>query len=358
MRGRRITTIGALIVCAAGSTLVGAGQQPAAPAAPQGVSQTPGGLPLTPTIRDKGSSVTPAFEGWYYDKDGSIRLMLGYFNRNMKQSFDIPPGPNNRIEPGNPDQGQPTHFDPGRGWGVFTIGVPKDFPGNMTWTIVANGFTNTIVLHTHADYVLEPYEDAASKNTPPKVKFDPNGKTFTGPPNGIAASYTATVGVPAPITVWVTDEGPKLNIPDRTGRGRGRGAAGRGAAAAGGDAAAGDAAAAGRGAAARGAAPAAGDAAAGGGRAAAAAPEFTPPPPIAVIWSKFRGPGEVKFDKEKPAIDKTDGKSVVNATFSAPGEYILRLESNDSTGQGGGGFQCCWSNAHVAVSVKAAAGKH
>ncbi len=346
MRGRRIATIGALIVCAAGSTLVGAGQQPPAPAAPQGVSQTPGGLPLTPTIRDKGSSVTPAFEGWYYDKDGSIRLMLGYFNRNMKQSFDIPPGPNNRIEPGNPDQGQPTHFDPGRGWGVFTIGVPKDFPGNMTWTIVANGFTNTIVLHTHADYVLEPYEDAASKNTPPKVKFDPNGKTFTGPPNGIAANLTATVGTPLSIPVWVTDEGPKLNVPERTGRGRGRGAAaGRGGATAGSDpAAAGGDAPAGRGAAGRGGAP-------------GATPEFTPPPPLAVIWTKFRGPGDVKFDKEKPAVDKADGKAVVNATFSAPGDYILRLESNDSTGQGGGGFQCCWSNAHVAVSVKAA-GKH
>ncbi len=201
-------------MCAAGATLIGAGQQSGAPGTQQGVGQAPGGLPLTPTIREKGSSVTPAFEGWYYEKDGSVRVMVGYFNRNTKQALDIPVGPNNRVEPGNPDQGQPTHFDPGRGWGVFTIAIPKDFGSKkLTWTIVANGYTNTITLHTNPDYVVEPYEDAASKNTPPKFKFDPNGKTFTGPPNGIAATYSGTVGVAVPITVWVTDEGPKLNVP-------------------------------------------------------------------------------------------------------------------------------------------------
>jgi hypothetical protein len=46
----------------------------------------------------------------------------------------------------------------------------------------------------------------------------------------------------------------------------------------------------------------------------------------------------------------------VNATFGAPGEYILRLEANDSTGVGGGGFQCCWTNVQVGVTVKPAAG--
>jgi hypothetical protein len=46
------------------------------------------------------------------------------------------------------------------------------------------------------------------------------------------------------------------------------------------------------------------------------------------------------------------GKATTTATFSAPGEYLLRVQGNDSTGEGGGGFQCCWTNAHVAVSVK------
>jgi hypothetical protein len=67
----------------------------------------------------------------------------------------------------------------------------------------------------------------------------------------------------------------------------------------------------------------------------------------------FRGPGAVKFENQKPkvAVDE-GGKATTTATFSAPGEYILRVQGNDSTGEGGGGFQCCWTNAHVAVSVK------
>ena len=97
---------------------LGAGQ------AAQGVGQVPSPLPLSNVSRERGSSVTPAYEGWYHDRDGSVRFLVGYYNRNTKQEFDIPAGPDNRIEPGEPDQGQPTHFDTGRQWGVFTLKVP------------------------------------------------------------------------------------------------------------------------------------------------------------------------------------------------------------------------------------------
>ena len=320
MRARSLATFGFLAACAAGSALVRAGQQPP----PQGVGQMPSALPLTAPVRERGSSVTPAYEGWYYEKDGSIRLLVGYFNRNTKQEFDIPVGPNNRVEPGGPDMGQPTHFGPGRGWGVFSIPVPKDFgEKKLTWTIVANGFTNTITLHTKPDYIVEPYGDAANKNTPPTLKFSESGAPFAGAPKGIAEKYTAAVNVPLAISVWASDEGPKINIPEARGRGRGRGAetggepGGRGT-----------------------------------GRGNAAAPEFTPPPPLVVTWSKYRGPGDVKFDNVKPAIDKASGKATVNVTFASAGDYVLRVEGNDSTGVGGGGFQCCWTNAHVAVTVR------
>jgi hypothetical protein len=96
------------------------------------------GLPIEP-VKESGQSVTGAFEGWYQNADGSYTLLVGYFNRNAKQTLDIPVGPNNRIEPGGPDLGQPTYFQPRRQWGVFTIVVPKDFGKNrLTWTIVAN----------------------------------------------------------------------------------------------------------------------------------------------------------------------------------------------------------------------------
>ena len=344
MSGSRIATWGVAAACiVAGATLVGSGQ---------GVGQTPSPLPLSQSIRERGSSLTGAYEGWFYGKDGGTYALVGYFNRNTKQEFDLPVGPGNRIEPGGPDQGQPTHFLSGRQWGAFVVKLPRDL-GNkrLSWTLVANGFTNTITLHTQPDYIVEPYEDAASKNTPPKIKFEEAGPVFAGPPVAIATKMTGTVGAPLALTAWVTDEGPKINVPETPagGRGRGRGRGGEPAAAAGAEPAAGRGAdaAAGRGS----------DAAAQGrgrGAGAAGAALFTPPR-LAVTWTKFRGPGDVKFDNVKPAIDtEHGGKVTTNATFSAAGEYVLRLESNDSTGTGGGGFQCCWSTAHVAVSVKAA----
>ena len=123
-----------------------------------------------------------------------MSLLVGYFNRNTKQELDIPIGPNNRIEPGGPDQGQPTHFLTSRQWGVFSIKVPEiSATKKLTWTLVANGQTNIITLHTQRDWVLEPFEDVASKNTPPVIRFQPAGPAFSGPPSGIAATLTTTL---------------------------------------------------------------------------------------------------------------------------------------------------------------------
>ena len=135
-------------------------------------------------------------------------MLVGYFNRNTKQEFDIPAGPNNRIEPGPGRSGTADALHAGRQWGVFTIKLPKDFgTKKLTWTIVANGFTNTITLHTKPDYIVEPFEDAANKNTPPKLKFEPTVRSSPDRRAAIAEKYTGTVGVPLPLTVWITDEG-------------------------------------------------------------------------------------------------------------------------------------------------------
>jgi hypothetical protein len=61
----------------------------------------------------------------------------------------------------------------------------------------------------------------------------------------------------------------------------------------------------------------------------------------------------VVFDNAKPSVSAPDGKATTTAAFSAPGEYILRLQANDQSGDGGGGFQCCWTNVHVGVMVTA-----
>jgi hypothetical protein len=46
------------------------------------------------------------------------------------------------------------------------------------------------------------------------------------------------------------------------------------------------------------------------------------------------------------------GKATTTATFSEPGEYWVRGQVNDASGDGGGGDQCCWTNVHVKVVVK------
>src|SRR5262245_53736442 len=70
--------------------------------------QKPSTMPLDPP-RERGTSISPAYEGWLPNADGSFSLLIGYYNRNSKETLDIPVGPNNRISPGEADQGQPTH---------------------------------------------------------------------------------------------------------------------------------------------------------------------------------------------------------------------------------------------------------
>jgi hypothetical protein len=247
--------------------------------------------------------VTGAFEGWYQSPDGTFKLLVGYFNRNTKQTVDIPVGPNNRIDPGGPDQGQPTYFLARRQWGVFTITVPKDFgKKRLTWTLVANGQTTSIPMHLDPLWVVEPFKDAALGNTPPALRFEPGGPAHQGPPSGISRSFTTPTSNPLPLTVWVTDD--RIRPPEALARQGGAG--GRGG---------------------------------------------PPPPPITVSWSKFRGAGAVTFEKDKPDMNEADGKASTTATFSEPGEYILRAQANDTTGEGGRGFQCCWTNVHVKVTV-------
>ena len=73
---------------------------------------------------NKGQSVSPAFEGWTRNEDGSFSLLFGYMNRNWVEELDVPVGPENYISPGAPDQGQPTHFLPRRNRFVFRVPVP------------------------------------------------------------------------------------------------------------------------------------------------------------------------------------------------------------------------------------------
>lgn len=263
---------------------------------------------LSEPRRDSGTSVTGAFEGWFANPDGSRTFLVGYLNRNAAQALDIPIGPDNRIEPGGPDLGQPTHFLPGRRHGMFTLDVPKGFTPEqrLTWTIVANGQTTSIPLRLNPDYLVSPFIDVAVKNTPPVLRFEENGDPVQGPIALLSTSIARRVSMssPFPLTVGATDDAKfasgTMVLPRN------------------------------------------------------------PPPPVRLIWSKYRGPGVVTFEQAATSMDTLAGgginvpfrgKETASVRFSEPGEYALHVTAIDYSGEGGGGEVCCWTTAIVKVSV-------
>jgi hypothetical protein len=291
-------------------------------------------LPLEP-LGASGEAIFPAFEGWGPHKDGTIVLLLGYYNRNRSTSYDIPVGPNNRIEPGGPDYGQPTHFEPSRQHGVFAIRLPKDFGSQrLTWTLTVNGQTSTVSFWTNPPYWIDFFTHAASGNQPPIIKFAPDGAPLTGPPLGFAQTLTASVGEPVPLRLWASDAPVvRRGAEDELAAIRSRGN--------------------------RPPPPVAivGGQVIGGARPAGAPRTDARRPDIVVNWKKQPAPGGVTFAPDRiPLVTNGDptvfAEALATVTFAAPGEYVLRAQVNDESGDGGGGDQCCWTTAHVKVTVK------
>ena len=75
---------------------------------------TSAGFPLSAIAQSprSGQNIAPVYEGFETNPDGSFHLLFGYYNRNWEEQIDVPVGPENYLEPGGPDLGQPTHFFP------------------------------------------------------------------------------------------------------------------------------------------------------------------------------------------------------------------------------------------------------
>jgi hypothetical protein len=253
-----------------------------------------------------GSSVTGAFGGWFDSADGTHNFLVGYLNRNRSREVDVPIGPNNHIDPGGPDLGQPTHFLPGRQTGMFLVSVPKTFASTsrLTWTIVVNGESNTIPFTLKPEYNVSPFKDEAVGNTPPVLHlFTQTATPIQGPLATLSKALvrTATVTTPLALPVWAEDDAKYTSGTN--------------------------------------------------------APLARPRPPVTMEWSKYRGTGEVTFDKAKPAFttiaggqvgEPYRGSATATAKFSAPGDYVLHALVNDYSGAG---EFCCWTTAQVKVTV-------
>lgn len=160
-----------------------------------------------------GQTVSPAFEGWEKNDDGSFNMMFGYMNRNWEEEVNVPVGPENGFSPGAPDQGQPTRFLPRRNRFVFKVRVPADWgKKELVWTLTTKGKTEraygTLREDSLVDNLVQASEQGAigagisspeiRANQPPTLSMDGGDRRAqVGQPLTLIA-IAQDDGVPAP----------------------------------------------------------------------------------------------------------------------------------------------------------------
>lgn len=253
-------------------------------------------FPLGP-LRPSGDIVAPFFDGWYPNDDGTYTLSFGFMNRNTEEIVDIPLGPDNYIEPAQFDGVQPTHFpavyrggfNGRRERGAFAVTIPAEMAGtDVVWTLTHAGQTWSVPGRVTAPAYELSHLPASAGSLNPAIRFEDAGEESTGREGIRSERRTAAVGEPLELSVQVRDRGERE------------------------------------------------------------------PTPVNATWQKHQGVGEVIFEPETQRIDAgTEWGSVTStATFSEPGEYILRVRVDNFTySDSRFDNQCCWSNAYVPVSV-------
>jgi hypothetical protein len=262
----------------------------------------------------RGQGMSPAFEGWEQAADGSRYFLFGYMNRNWEEEFDIPVGRDNNIEPGGPDQGQPTHFFPRRNPFVFRIRVPGNFgeKDELVWTLTTHGQTERAYATLKADYFVDDLVRAMELGAVIGGNaLDPEIYRNQGPTLKVDGEKrrSAKVGQAVTLVAWAADDG----IPKRRGARKLPGP---------------------------------------GGDAKYSPPNqgiLTNPTGLRLSWFVYRGAGKVTFSPEQtkvwqdtrpdanspwapfwaPPPVPSDGKWVVQASFDEPGEYVVRCLASD-----------------------------
>jgi len=234
----------------------------------------------------RGQNVAPAFEGWERNPDGTISMVFGYLNRNYEEEVDIPIGPNNRVDLGGDDRGQPTHFYPRRQRFVFRVVVPGDWDKNrrLQWTLTSRGRTDIAKGWLQPEWELNPgviSENAGGGvleegNQPPSIKGS-TAQAFTiGSPGTLTVSATDD-GLPKPVqrisnTAAAGSASANVDVNQRRRRAEG----------------------------------------------------------LRIRWIQYRGPGKVTFDPANvPAAYGKPMELTTKASFSAPGTYLVRALAGD-----------------------------
>jgi len=223
----------------------------------------------------RGQDVSPTFEGWEPNADGSYSLYFGYYNRNSEEELDVPIGAANHFD-GDADQGQPTHFYAGRRWFVFKRTVPKTWTQNdrLTWTLTTHGKTSVSKGWIQPEWEID--KALITKNSP----GDPFLRITNSTPNAnnklpeITASASAVSSGKTTLTANATDDGiPK---PGPAGKGR--------------------------------------------------------PEGLQIRWITYRGPVKAVIDPEiSPVVYGQPLHFEASASFPAPGAYRLRAIVTDGS---------------------------
>src|SRR5882672_3591581 len=145
-----------------------------------------------------GQGVSPVYEGFDINPDGSFNMWFGYMNRNYEEEIDLAVGADNTFEPGG-DRGQPTHFTTRRHKDVFKVTVPKDFGDKtLVWKVTAHGQPQQVVATLKPVWQIDRLRttrggnsEKVSSNLPPIVNVSTTNQTATG----------------ATLTVSATDDG-------------------------------------------------------------------------------------------------------------------------------------------------------
>ena len=135
----------------------------------------------------RGQTVSPSYEGWQRNPDGSFNLLFGYMNRNWEERLEIPVGLDNSFSPGPADRGQPSYFLPRYTRMVFKVQVPPDFGDQeLVWTLRTQGETKRAYGSLHRDYYLDDqtyqaqrgvyggggFREGAAENQPPIAELE------------------------------------------------------------------------------------------------------------------------------------------------------------------------------------------
>jgi len=185
----------------------------------------------------RGQPVSPAYEGFEVNPDGSYNLVFGYMNRNWEEEIDVPIGEGNyfawttpgglddlgraRYDPSNADMGQPTHFLPRRNRFTFEVRVPADFgEEELVWTLTTQGETRRAFASLRQDLLIDNMVIASETGALGAGTSDPETRSNVPPVVEIEGGRTrnAVVGQPVTIVALVTDDRLPLSRAARAAR--------------------------------------------------------------------------------------------------------------------------------------------